>query len=171
MFSKEFKLNRIFKLLLVVLFLILTLIGLLFGVQQGVNYGHIKLAFFAISIPIALTLTAYFLRFGSNKPTLYKYAVSILFVFYTSVVGGGYLYLINAIGTHHPKTVSGLVMSKEQFKGKYKPSFYITFEDSESNVIMEIELSSYKYNDLKVGDTYTEIMYIGSLGLLYRQKT
>jgi len=154
-----------------VLFLIFTLIGILFGVQQGVNYGHIKLAFFTISIPTALIITAYFLWFGSSKPTFYKYAASILFVFYTSVVGGGYLYLVNAIGTHPSIAVSGPVMSKEQFKGKYKPSFHITFEDSESNVIMEVELSSNKYNDLNVGDIYMETMYIGSLGLLYRQKT
>ena len=99
-----------------------------------------------------------------------KYAIALVVVFYTSVVGGGYVYLINAVGTHQPLVVSGPVVLKEQFEGKHKPSF--TFHlSTESNEIMEIELSSYKYNKLKIGDIYTETMYVGSLGLLYRQKT
>jgi hypothetical protein len=92
-------------------------------------------------------------------------------LFYTSIIGGGYIYFFNIIGVHQPIVVSGPVVLKEQNKGKRKPSFYITFENNTLNEIVEIELTSYVYNQLEVGDIYTENIYIGSLGLLYRQKT
>jgi hypothetical protein len=138
----------------------------------GVNYSHIKLAFYVLSIPsLFILIVIYFLRFKTQKLVFIHYSIPLILLFYTSIIGGGYIYFFNIIGVHQPIVVSGPVVLKEQNKGKRKPSFYITFEDNTLNEIVEIELTSYVYNQLEVGDIYTENMYIDSLGLLYRQKT
>jgi hypothetical protein len=172
MFLKEVSVNRAFKILLLLMFIVLTLFGGLFGAGMGVNYSHVKLAFYVLSIPSLLILIAiYFLRFKTQKLSYIHYSISLLLLFYTSIVGGGFIYLFNSIGVHQSIVVSGPVILKEQNEGKWKPSFYITFENNTLNEIVEIELTSYVYNQLEVGDIYTETMYVGSLGLLYRQKT
>ena len=171
MFTRKLPLRRFFKLLLFLLLILVTLTGALFGVQNGVNYSHVKMSFYTLSLPSMLIAIVYFSRFTTTKLTMKNCAFAALFTFYVSFVGGGYIYLVNSIGVHPPVLISGPVLTKDQFKGKYKPSFYITFKDSASEEIMEVELNSYQYNKLKIGDIYSETMYIGTLGLLYRQKT
>lgn len=113
----------------------------------------------------------YFRRFKTFKLNIKYLSISLFLLIYTSVIGGGYIYLTNSIGIHEQTLVSGPIILKEQNKGRRKPSFFITFKDSASDQLLEIELTSYLYNQLKIGDVYTETMYIGSLGLLYRRKT
>ena len=172
MFFKEVLVQRVFKVLLILVFLVFTLIGGMFGANMGVNYSHVKLAFYTLAIPsLLILLMVYFQRFKTFKLNIKYLSISFSLLFYSSVIGGGYIHLTNSIGIHRKTLVSGPVILKEQNKGRYKPSFFITFKDIASNQLLEIELTSYLYNQLEVGDVYTETMYMGSLGLLYRQKT
>lgn len=160
--------QRLIKPLLLLFFMIFTLIGALFGAQPGVNYSHLKFAFFVLSIPVILIWATYFFRFKSEKMKASIYAVAALTVFYTSIVGGGYVSLINSIGDHERIIVSGPIVTKDQNVYRNRPSFHISFKDEASNDVLRIKLNSYEFNKLKVGDIYSETMYVGTFGLLYR---
>lgn len=163
---------RIFyKALILLVFIIFTLTGVLFGANVGVNYSHIVLAVYYISSPLFIGLLTYYLiRSKTFKPRLMHLGILALSMCYSSVIGGGYIYLVNSIGLHKPVEVSGRITSKNQYDYR-KPTFYITFLNGSSGEPLEIEITSDTYNQLAVGDIYTETMYLGSLGLLYRQKT
>ena len=160
-----------YKILVILVFIIFTLTGVLFGANIGVNYSHIVLAVYYISSPLFIGLLTYYLiRSKTFKPRLMHLGFLALSMFYSSVIGGGYIYLVNSIGLHKPVEVSGRITSKNQYDYR-KPTFYITFINGSSGEPLEIKITSYTYNKLAVGDIYTETMYLGSLGLLYRQKT
>lgn len=163
--------KNILKVSLFIVFIFLTLLGVLFGASMGVDYSHIKMAFYFISLPLIFALIIFYLfRFKAQKPSFLHYGIAVLSLFYSTVVGGGYVYLVNSFGVHEKQVMSGPVVLKKQYKGYRKPGFYITFKDYSSEEVFEIELTSSKYYKLEVGDIYTETMYIGSLGLLYRRK-
>lgn len=168
----KLKMRKVVKGIFFFIFIVFTLIGGLFGIGIGVSYSHIELAFFALSLPITIIILGfYFYRYKTIRLS-FKYTTYLLaLILYSSGIGGGYLYIVNALGLHDSYIVSGPVLEKKFYKGGYRaggPAWHISFKDENSGKIYEIELSSYKYNKLKIGDNYTEVMYRGSLGLLYR---
>ena len=153
------------------IFISISFVGFLFGVQHGVDYSHVKLAFYFLSIPILIFLITLYLFFcGLRPPRLIHYSYLALATFYSSFAGGGFAFLVNRIGAHDNVVLTGPIVTMQQHSGYRRPSFFVEFQDGATTKILKVELTSYEYNRLRVGDIYTETMYVGSLGLLYRVK-
>lgn len=163
--------RKITNTFLVIAFVLFTLIGALFGVSVGVSYSHFYLAIYTISIPIGLLLIfAGIYKFKTKKITFFNASLALSALVYSALIGGGYLNIINSFGINPEQVVSGPVINKEQSEYRSRISSYIEFEDIATKQLILIEVTSHKYRKIRIGSIYSEKMYKGRLGLLYRKK-
>lgn len=90
--------------------------------------------------------------------------ISLLIV----LMSGSYLMGINAwIGKQRPYEISGKIIELEARDGSKYNSYFVTLENKDGS-IKKLDVSENLYSNLTVGDNYTDVWKLGSLGLIYK---
>lgn len=164
--------KNVIKVLSITVFIVFTMIGLTYGADMGINYSHVKLALFALAMPfIFIVLWRGWRKQGASYFSPLRCLLILGLGAYLSVIGGGYVYLINTIGGHERLTISGKVVSKEQhYSQRYGGSYFVEIRDDDSGTTIKFESTSFVFNRLREHDQHTLTVSRGNLGLLYLRK-
>ncbi len=131
-----------------------------------------KFAFTFLTIPIcALSFYVYLFQMPQyrSKTSVTKGSfMTLLFAAIAVLMSGGYVLLANACGPGQSETfVRGKIVDMSITRGRHSTSHLVTIDDTNGNNI-KIEVTRQEYEQLAVGQRYSQTWRVGWLGLLYQ---
>ena len=109
-------------------------------------------------------MPSYQLRVGAIRGSLFTLMVSALLV----LMSGGYVILANALGPSQREIlIQGRISSLSVSSGRRSKSYQVSIAEANGRHIT-FEITRTEYDQLAIGQPYSQYWKVGSLGILYK---